>query len=205
MTKFSEIVKSTLSDPNMLNINFVYGPVKVYPNGYKTVAALIRHGHISFRISDDANAHYSPIENTWHVPSNIADVRNGEVYFTGALGAGVRKTIVHEATHALEDYQRLSDKLGSSFTPAMAEGAAYVAGWMAAINWGFQPVYGDRPPMRTANAIARWIASRFLPPDIVVGRSSPGSAVSHIPMRYVQELNARVLTGSHSLYQFRGF
>jgi hypothetical protein len=196
---FSDAVIATLRDRRIREVNFSYGPTKVYPSGYYgDVARAIRHGHIQFVVTS-GDASYTAdaprgATHTWSVPNHMAETdRRGNVRVKGALSAGDRGTIVHEATHALQDYQRLSEKLGSQFTPQMAEGSAYVAAWIARLQWGYPRLAPNVVPS-TSHAYARSIAGKLL----------DGEIVYIIPNGDVQRLNALVRTGSAHRYVFNG-
>jgi hypothetical protein len=165
----------------------------VYPDGYRRdVAQLVQDGHIRFSIT--AGAHYTvdsrPGEpHTMALPSDDFDTdpRTGELTVRGTPGSALRGTVIHEATHALQDFQRHHSD------PETAEGAAYLAGWMASILWGFPPM-PPGPIPATGHAHARRLAERVLQREILY----------LIPPAEVTALNGYVRTGSPHRYVFNG-
>lgn len=197
---FRDAAIETLRHPNMLMVNFEYGPTRVYPQGYRSVAKLIQDGHIRFVVTAGNSSFEVDTPrgqvHTFNVSDQIAETdARGEIRIRGrVLSAGTRGTIVHEATHALQDYQRLSAKLGNSFTPRMAEGAAYLAGWIAKLQWGYPRLQPDIDQRWTSHSYARWIAGKVLERQIVY----------RIPFDDINMLNRMVRTGSASRYVFDG-
>jgi hypothetical protein len=186
-------VVETLRDGRIRSINFRYGSILVYPEGFsRDVAKLVEDGHIQF--TNTPGAHYTvdarPGErHTMALPSQDVepDPRTGALNVRGSPGSLFRGTIVHEATHALQDYQRHPSD------PRTAEGAAYLAGWMANLLWGYPPLPAAVRPT-TGHAYARRLAERRL-------QSQIGYV---IPEAEVRALNDLVLTGSASRYVFNG-
>lgn len=197
-----QFVIDTLRHNNISRIDFRYGPILVYPAGYsRDVVQLVEAGHIQFDTSP--GAHYTvdtrpgephrmalPAE---HVEQN-SDARNRNAGMLsvkanlGQLGgARFRMTIIHEATHALQDYQR------NQTDARTAEGAAYLAGWIASLLWGYPRLPSDAVPT-TGHAYARRLA----------GHRLDGQIAYVIPDTQVRRLNALVATGSASRYVFNG-
>lgn len=191
-----QFVIDTLRHNNISRINFSYGPIRVYPAGYsRDVAKLVEDGHIQFNAAP--GAHYTvdarPGEpHRMAVPAEHVQLDSGGRLVTktnlGQLGgARFRGTIVHEATHALQDYQR------NQTDARTAEGAAYLAGWMASLLWGYPRLPSNVRPT-TGHAYARQLAGRCL----------GGQIAYAIPDAEVRALNALVVTGSASRYVFNG-
>jgi hypothetical protein len=200
MTKtLRDYVDETLTHDLIERINFRYGPMPVYPAGYGEIARAVRGRRIQFTTA--RNAHYTahPQPGQPHqiaIPGHFVVSRDGELWVLppselGPYGeADLRGTIVHEATHALQDYQRIT------LEPRNAEGAAYLAGWVACLQWGYEKLPREARPAERAHAHhhARWLASRFLDRDI-------GYRIPEAEMRI---LNGRVPIGSDHLYDFNG-
>ena len=74
-----------------------------------------------------------------------------------------------------------------------AEGAAYLAGWMASLLWGYPRLPSHAVPT-TGHAYANWLA----------GRRLNGQIGYVIPDTEVRVLNALVATGAPSRYVFNG-
>lgn len=205
-----QFVIDILRHDNTNRINFRYGPILVYPEGYKRdVAQLVEDGHILFDIT--RGAHYTvdarpgqphhmalPMENIEQTSGSQQYHNAGMLSVKANLGAswesrvsqgaaGFRGTIIHEATHALQDYQR------TQTNSQTAEGAAYLAGWMASLLWGYPPLQSDVVP-GTDHAYARRLAERRL--NGLIGYV--------IPDAEVRALNALVTTGTASRYVFNG-
>lgn len=201
---FRTAVAALLRDRRLGALNFAYGPVRIYPSGYRDVAQLVEDGHIVFRLTSGLNASFEVdtprgTPHPFNVPTWMAEEgADGVVRVKGALSIEASGTIVHEATHALQDYQRLGSRPGGRFTPRTAEGAAYVAAWMARIILG-QPRLGrpiDRGMIeRTSHAYARYLAEELLDRRIVY----------LVPPDDVRRLDELVLIGSPSRYVFEGY
>ena len=195
-----EFVIDTLKHGNIGRINFRYGPILIYPDGYsRDVAKLVQDGHILFDTNE--GAHYTvdtrpgephhmalPAE---HIDATVPTRNAGQLQVHSNLGriggARFRMTVVHESTHALQDYQRTQTE------PEMAEGAAYLAGWIACLLWNHPRLEPGVTP-NTAHAYARQLAGDFL--DNRIGYLIPENAVAR--------LNGIVLTGAASRYVFNG-
>lgn len=209
-----QFVLDTLTHSKIRPINFQYGPLRVYPSGYQhDVASLVRDGHIQLTVSG-GDAHYTinaaPGETHFMaLPQRFVQGDLGGTLrvrsLSGREGAEFRGTIVHEATHALHDYQharmetetqrRLRERRGRPAPPRarMAEGAAYLASWIARLQWGY-PRLDPNGATRTSHAFARILAARVLDGDIVYV----------IPNSDVMTLNSKVAHASEDQYVFNG-
>ena len=202
---FRDAVVETLRDRRLQAINFGYKQSFVYATGYADVANLVRDGHIRFEYSgggDNAFAPDTPLgtPHVWYVNRDLAEPDGqGHLRIRGRLGSGGRGTIVHEATHALQDYQRLhaEDRLGrSGFSAESAEGAAHIAGWMARLLWGW-PRPGPNDGTHGTIAYARSIAAQLL--DGTIGPIIPESMASTLNGYASQSI------GSRHRYVFLGY
>jgi len=102
-------------------INFRFGPVPVYGAGYATIASAIGNGRIMLagmesRIQGALLCEYRESEGENHVNRLLVDV---DLDFSAPFEA---QLVIHEATHALMDYQATPLNLLDS------EAAAYIAG-----------------------------------------------------------------------------
>jgi hypothetical protein len=95
--------------------------------------------------------------------------------------------VVHEATHALQDYQRIR------LDPQTSEGAAYLAAWIARLVWGYPRLSGSAASVVTSHSYARRLAARVIDQGIYV-----------IPVDDVRTLNSLVGTAVASSYVFNG-
>lgn len=195
-TTVQQFVLETLTHPHIDRINFQYGPTRVYPNGYRRdIARAVRNGRIAFETTSGGHFRMNtPPGQTHHmaVPGNLVYVDEGVLCVKSRLSpleaADLRGTIIHEATHALQDYQR------AALDPRMSEGSAYLAGWMGRLQWGYPRLGSGGNIHASANAYARHLAARLL--DHVI--------VYIVPNSDVQRLNALVTTGSRQQYVFNG-
>lgn len=180
---FKQAVIDTLTDRRLEAINFGYRGSFVYQSGFRDVANLVRDGHIQFVYSGSGDNSFAPASpsgspHIWSVNRDIADVGSDDrILIRGVLGSGGRGTIVHEATHALQDYQRLNapDRLGSGFSAEHAEGAAHIAGWMARMLWGWpRPQQGDSThgTIACARRIAADLLDGTIDPIITPGQAA---------------------------------
>jgi hypothetical protein len=202
-----QFVIETLRDSKIRRINFRYGPIRVYPEGYqRDIAEAVEHEHIGF-LAAAGNPYYTAerlrgqqhimalpaehIELNSNTPNGNAGILSVKANLGQLGGAGLRGTIVHEATHALQDYQR------NQTDAKTAEGAAYLAGWMASLLWGYPRLMlpGGGVPS-TAQAYARWLA----------GLRLDGRIGYEIPKSHVDALNGLValLLESADGYVFNG-
>ena len=189
----TQFVLETLTHRKIERVNFRYGPIRVYPAGYnRDVAKLVRDGHIQF--TTQAGAHYTadhrPGErHTMALPAQDFKhhLAEGTLTVRGTPSPLLRGTVVHEATHALQDYQR------NHTDPAMSEGAAYLAGWITNLLWGY-PELATAPDRPTGHSCARELAGRFV----------HGHVGYVIPDADVQTLNGLVAIGSPHRYVFNG-
>ena len=103
--------------------------------------------------------------------------------------SGLRATIVHEATHALQDYQRLG-----RLDPLTSEGAALLADGIARRRWN--------DPTKVTNINAGPIAYALFVADWFLKQSNTARYV--IPREYVLGLRQRASTGASGRYCFNG-
>ncbi len=195
-----EYALDTLRHPHVNRINFQYGPTRVYPSGFRDdVARAVAGDRIVFVA--DSGGHFTMDaapgqQHRMAVPSDLvyAD-RNGTLRVKARLSplenAGMRGTIVHEATHALQDFQR------RALTPQISEGAAYLAGWIARLLWGYPRLSASatgREIEASAHSYARSLAAKLLDRQIVY----------LVPENDMRWLNAHVTTGAAHRYVFNG-
>jgi hypothetical protein len=117
MTLEADVVR-VLNDPALLAINFRAGATRVYGSGYRRIATAIEHGHIHVEPDDGprGRAHYAYTdEGRWQADHLYLPPHYDFVSPTSLA------LIVHEATHALQDYHRVAMGVIES------ECAAYVA------------------------------------------------------------------------------
>lgn len=188
-----QFVLETLQHSRVARINFKYGSILVYPTGYsRDVANLVQDEHIQFTTAP--GAHYT-VDSQPGVRHQMAlpaqdfqqDPNTRVLNVRGNPGPLLRGTIIHEATHALQDYQRHQTDAST------AEGAAYLAGWITSLLWGYPELPSNAQPT-TGHAYARQLAGRFI----------HGQIGYLIPDAEVRALNALVSTGSASRYVFNG-
>ena len=185
----------TLRDANISRINFQYGRLRVYPRGYAEIADLIDADHIVYAPSLAGNS-YDPTtaqgqRHVINVQSSLGRMEAGTLMAVTPFTADNRATIVHEATHALQDYQRMSQRGGAPILPRQFEGAAYLAGAMAALLWGFDSA---PTPVPASKVIALDIARQVL-------NGTAGYVIDDESMR---RLDRAVLTGSAHMYDMNG-
>jgi hypothetical protein len=174
MTTLNEFVLETLTHHHVGRLNFRYGPMRVYPDGYRRdIAGCVRDGLIR-PTTDAATAHISGAApagafrmetprgepHPFFVNPDLFDVRGGTAYLKSTLSANeladLRGTIVHEATHALQDWQRVE------LDPRTAEGAAYLAGAIFRRLCGFRTLGTIVDPLASGTAYSLHLADRFL-------------------------------------------
>jgi hypothetical protein len=190
------------------DLNFVFDGVRVYPSGYHTdVAGLFRSNRIRVtsdygRVSTDPPAqagqgHYKSLTlrgetHFLFIHPSLTEARASELYvkkLSPFEAADLRGTIIHECTHALQDYQR------GPITPRTAEACAYLAGAIARRKWGYsQRVTNSRV---SGFAYALTMADRFL-----AERDRHRRYV--IPQNEVQDLKSLVTLGSAQHYVYNG-
>ncbi len=189
----------TLTSPNINKLNFKYGPMRVYPLGYqRDIAGCIRNGRITINFDPNYRyaASYEPDaprgqKHALTVGPDYVENRSGIIQLKSLSvheNALFRGTIIHECTHALQDWQRIH------LSPAMSEGVAYVAGAIAKRLWGYNNHISN--PHISAHAYALSLADRFL--------SAPINSRYIIPENDVQTLSRLVTTGTSSRYIFNG-
>ncbi|NJN64260.1 MAG: hypothetical protein HC882_04855 [Acidobacteria bacterium] len=211
MPTLQEFVLETLTCEHIDQLNFRFGHLLVYPSGYRDdIAGAIRNGRI--RLTSDPAEITSNPHGTSASGSFVADTPRGEVHpffinpeFTVSTGgvlhvrdglsrsesASLRGTIVHESTHALQDYQRLGTP-----DPRAAEGAAYLAGAITAHLWGYRTVGAIVNPRVSGRSYAIVLAERFL-------RELPSNRYV-ISREDVSILQSLVTTGGAHRYVFDG-
>ncbi len=190
MHSAKNVVIETLRHPYIQSVNFQYGGTRVYPQGYRRIADEVESGRIEIVAGTGASYNVDAARGTVHTmtfPPQMTYIKDNNV-FMRALGPRERGTIVHEATHALQDYQQLS-----GLRPQMAEGAAYVAANITALRWGLPRILIP-PSAMTSHAVAGRIAMRLL----------DGQIIYIIPNNDVRTLNPLVTTGTVNRYVFNG-
>lgn len=212
----TNFVLDTLTNTLIQSVHFRYGSFCVTPDGYRRdVADLVRDGRIRFTVdpaqvgmtaeqaSQTDGAFVVDTEpgqtHPLFIHPRYCEVHGGTIYVKDNLGLDhprLRGTVVHEATHVLQDMQR------AHLNPFQAEGAGYVAGAITARKWGL----ALPPPGQIADpefyvgpldgtGVALWIADRIL--DEVGPHCS-------IPAREMGLLERKVGTGSPNRYAFNG-
>jgi hypothetical protein len=175
-TTLREFVLETLTSPFVNRLNFQFDTMLVYPNGYcNDIAACIRGG--SIRLTSNAAAISTTPEMIVASGTFVVDTEPGQVHpffisprlttqgaselllrddVAGNERARLRGTIIHEATHALQDYQR------QQLDPLTAEAAAYLAGAITMRQWGFRTFGPIVNPHAGIHAYSLTVADRFL-------------------------------------------
>ena len=205
-----QFVLDTLSGSEVDELNFQYGPTRVYPAGYRRdIARGIRGG--SIELTSDPSRVYRPGQHAAN-GSFVVDTPRGQVhpffihpdwtferagrwYVRASLGpqgrADLKGTVIHEATHALQDYQR------NPLRAQTAEGAAYLAGAITRRQHGYRTASPIVNPRVSGIAYSLHLADRFL-----------GETDAHrrylVPAADVSVLDSLVHTGSHHRYDFNG-
>lgn len=210
-TTLREFVLETLTSPFVNRLNFQFDTMLVYPNGYSgDIAACIRGG--SIRLTSDASEISTTPEQITAAGSFVVDTPRGQVHpffvhprFTtaeeselflrddvaGNDRARLRGTIIHEATHALQDYQR------QQLDPPTAEGAAYLAGAITMRLWDFRTFGPIVNPNASVHAYSLTVADRFL--------AEPNAGRRYvIPPDDVRALKRHAPIGSAHRYVFDG-
>jgi hypothetical protein len=210
-TTLREFVLETLTSSFVNRLNFQFDTMLVYPNGYSgDIAACIRGG--SIRLTSDPAAISSHPEQMSADGSFVADTprgqahhffvhsrhtlsRGSELFLRDDIAANelarLRGTIVHEATHALQDFQR------RPLDPPTAEGAAYLAGAIMMRQCGYRTPSPIVNPRAGIHAYALTFADRFL--------AEPNAGRRYvIPPDDVGWLKRLAPTGSAHRYVFEG-
>lgn len=212
MPTLRDFVIETLTDAHIGRLNFRYGATRVWPDGYRLdIAGCVRDGHIRPTI-DPAVLGGDPARRAIPAGSYVmetprgnvhpffidpanCDVVGGTAYVKRSLLPGeladLRGTIVHEATHALQDWMRVR------LDPRTAEGSAYLAGAITRRLWGYRRGIPIVNPRAGGLAYSLMLADRFL------AETDPHRRYE-IAGDDVMELNALVTTGSASRYVFNG-
>jgi hypothetical protein len=199
--RLESFVLETLGSPYVDKLNFQFGPMRVYPLGYRRdIAGCIRNGRIALRLGSTSGPAGSFAVDTprgqihpFVFNSRLIDERSGVLHLKSLSAreqADLRGTIIHESTHALQDWQRIS------LTPQMSEGPAYLAGAIARRLWGYRDLGPVPNPRVTGHAFALYLADRFL--------AAPVHSRYIIPANDVQVLVSLVSTGSADRYSFDG-
>lgn len=150
-TTIRDFILETLTHSNIDRINYHYGPMRVYPSGYKQdIASCMRNNRIQISTNPTSIGRPSPaiqlpegsfdpttsqgISHIFFINSRYCESRGDGLYLNQALSpqelASLRGTIIHESTQALQDWQQIQ------LSPTMAEGVAYLAGAIARRLWG---------------------------------------------------------------------
>jgi hypothetical protein len=210
-------VLDTLRNTLINRVNFRYGSLCVEPDSYRRdIAGLVESGSIRVTIDPAeaglTEAQASRVDGSYVIdrrrgrvhplfihPRNCV-VRAGEVFVREATEhemAGMRGTVVHEATHALQDLRQVD------LDPRSAEGSAYLAGAITARLWGYAiPPRGQVPhpydaPQLWNLGIGLWLADRLL------DQATPGVPYT-VPADDVMIANSRVRTVDGRRYDFNG-
>ena len=112
-----QLALEVLGEAEIRRINFRYRSCPVYSSGYADIARMIEKGRITVgRLRGSGGIYYE---------------EDDSMFIARGRDKSVRRTIVHEATHALQD------RHGDPMPSLASEGAAYVAG-------GFYSVLKER-------------------------------------------------------------
>lgn len=119
MLRFEDrTVVEVVENPLVRRINFKFGPVRISGGDYLTIARAIRH----HRIACEVNAEYARYGAGAYVHDGIGVRRNIiRIPFQQAVTPAEQALIVHECTHAIEDYHGVPLQFLDS------EGAAFLA------------------------------------------------------------------------------
>jgi hypothetical protein len=203
-------VLETLTHPFTLRLSFRYGATRVYPDGYAThIAGCVRDGLIRPTIDTSVLA---PDPSHMATPAGafIMEPRGGEAHpmffdprnferagaevvvkpgLSGNELADLRGVVIHEATHALQDWDQVE------LDPRTAEGAAYLAGAMTRLLWGYRTFGPIVNPQCSGLSYSLYLAERLF------REGEPGGAV---PADDVHLLNGLVTTGNEGRYVYNG-
>jgi hypothetical protein len=175
VTTLNEFILETLTHHHIARLNFRYGAMLVYPDGYRRdIAHCVRDGLIRPTIdpavagitSDPPAGAFrmetAPGSTHWFfVNPRYFDLIGGVPHLKTTMSsnelADLRGTIVHESTHALQDYQRLG-----RMDPRTAEGAAYVAGAIFRRLCGYRTLGEIVNPTASGISYSLWLADRWL-------------------------------------------
>jgi len=207
-------VLDTLTNTFIQSVHFRYGAFRVTPDGYRRdIAGLIHEGRIRVTIdpadvglseSSSADAAFvidTPAGRTHplFIHPRYCEVHGGTVYVKDTLSsvesARLRGTVVHEATHALQDLQRVR------LNRFQAEGSGYIAGAITARRWGMAlpprghvaDPYENR--LMDGHGVALWIV------DPVLEHLGPHYAVPQDAMTILEQ---RVRVVAPERYAFNG-
>jgi hypothetical protein len=208
-TTLQSFVLETLRHRHIEVLNFQFGALRVYPSGYSSdIASSVETGAIrltsdwadtgaSAPLSHDGAFAVDTAAGTSHpffVHSRWTEVASEGLCVRETLSsreqAHLRGVIVHESTHALQDWQRVAPN------PRTAEGAAYLAGAITSRLWGFAPIGGVANPRASGLAFAMDLSERFL--------SSTVGARYVISATDVSTLESLVTIGAPARYLFNG-
>jgi hypothetical protein len=207
MSTLLDFVLNTLEDPTLTrDLNYQFETTRVYPSGYREIARAVRGGRIFLTTNpsdagfveaaglDGAFAADTPAgtRHPMFISPRMVVTRGGVLHVRDGQSpyelSGLRGTIVHEATHALQDYQRLGN-----LNPFTSEGAALLADGIARRTWHDQTKVVD---IHRPIAYALFVADWFL--------QQTHTARYVIPPEYVLGLKQRATTGAAGRYCFNG-
>lgn len=208
--ELTDFVLETLQSRFVQRLFFTFSFMHVYPQGYnRDIARAISNGNIlvttdASLISSTPNAvrgdgaytcdtppgqqHYlyiNPIYTT-----QVHNERHIKKAMSARERASLRGTIIHETTHALQDYQRVN------LSPRQAESVAYFAGAITRRQWGYSSPGGIYNPEQSAHAYSLHMADLFL-------RQPQGQQIT-IPPDQITTLSRLVSHGTPSRYVFNG-
>ena len=208
MPTLTEFVLETLTHPLVGRLSFRYGAARVYPEGYRThIAGCVRDGLIRPTIDTGV---LGTTRSELPAAAFVMEPRPGEVhpmffhphsFDTSGTNVFVKTTlsaneladlrgeVIHEATHALQDWER------RQLDPRTAEGAAYLAAAMTRWLWGFR-TFGEIVNERcSGHSYSLVLARRLL---------AAGTAAFDVPADDVHILNGLVTTGAEGRYLYNG-
>jgi hypothetical protein len=174
----TEFVLETLTDSRVGFLMFRYGATRVYPEGYRThIAGCVRDGLIQPTIDIGV---LGPNAAQREIPAGsfIMDPGPGETHYmffnpekfdydrgnvllkrglSARELADLRGDVIHEATHAQQDWDGVAD-----VDPLTAEGSAYLAGAITRRLWGYVSLGPIEDPMISQHAYSLWLADRMI-------------------------------------------
>lgn len=207
-----ETVKSfvlqTLRSPHVEWLNFSFDNTRVYPTGYRNDVARAFESERIRITTNYADVSHDPAA-TAPEAAYVMETAPGQMHYlflspalTFRCGpdlcviplssleeANLRRTIIHECTHALQDYQRVT------LTPQTAEASAYLAGAITGRRWGDHHIVANE--RAGAHAYAFSLADRLLQQGLP---HRPWA----IPAEDIAWLKNHVLVGRLERYVFNG-